>query len=175
MKDLPEFMELESKRHIHRSMTENPELWVSAALYSAMGLDEDGERFALVMQADEVKRAKSIAEWLHEVSAYDASSLRRGGKNRSENPDLPARSLFLLESIVKLMEIIGAPHSLIEDLRHLTRRDQPIAAQRRAKMQAILISRPELSERKAADIIAYDPTLLGEDIEAKRIFRLPKV
>lgn len=174
MSELPPWMRADADEHIRKSMNNYPELWITAARYAATGMTSP-DRLALIMEATEIIQTKSVPEWLRAVETFDASDLKRGGKNRSTNPDRPARAFYLAEAICRLLQIVGASDSLEVDLRTLLGSSLPHEAKRRADMQGALIEYPELSNRQVAGKIRYDPSLLGEELASGLLRRIPKM
>ncbi|WP_420608010.1 hypothetical protein [Novosphingopyxis sp.] len=147
---MPPFMSDDSQRHIRQSMEEAPEIWIEAARFDSMRALKHPERLAHILAAQDVARSQSIGEWRHEASSHPHDDLARGGKTAKENPDKLARAYFLALALRRLLELVDAPSSIADDLQDVLGPHLSTKSDCRAKLQKVLIDRPELSDNKTA-------------------------
>lgn len=146
MSEVPAFMHEESEKHLRQSMQEHPELWIEAARFNSIGGKGREARIAAILDAKDIGKANSVAEWLHEVSNSTSFDLQAGGRTSGDNPDRPARAYYLRAAVLRLLELVGAPSALSDDLEHFLKISQPADANKRADLQQVLIAKPELGD-----------------------------
>lgn len=172
MKEAPSFMADAAQQHLAQSMRQNPELWIAAARFASVGPNV-GDRLATIMAALELSEIKSLPEWLSAMTTYDGVALKRGGDDRVSNPDLPSNAFYLCEAILRLLQLVEAPSALSSDLQWLLKSKMPIKAEKRAKVQGLLISSPEMSRKKMADAAGCSLKMIQKDIDGGVLVRLP--
>lgn len=173
VKEIPAFMADDARAHVAESMRQNPELWAAAARFASVGVDV-GDRLATIMRALELKEIKTVAEWRSTMGLYDGQALQRKGRDRSSNPDMPSNAFYLCQAITRLLELAGAPVELSNDLRWLLHAKLPTSAEKRARVQALLISNPEMSRKKIAREAKCSLKLIQKDIDSGLLVQFPE-
>lgn len=176
MTKVPPFMEEAANVHVRQSMQENPALWIEAARFASVGGIGMEERIATIMEAIEVSKAPSLDCWLAEVAGYSSFNLRGSGRTRGDNPDRPARAYYIQAAVMRLLELVEAPASISEDLKHFLASSQPKHAKKRADLQEVLICRPELSDNVAelAEAAKCSAKLVNRYIDDGTVVRMPE-
>lgn len=173
MSEAPAFMEDAANKHLAQSMRQNPELWIAAARFASVGANI-GDRLATIMAALELREVKSLPEWRGAMASYDGQAFKHKGDDRISNPDLPSNAFYLCEAIIQLLKLTNAPAALSADLRRLLKSKLPTQADKRAKVQGLLISKPEMSRKKIAAEAGCSLKMIQKDLDSGVLVRLPK-
>jgi hypothetical protein len=93
---------------------------------------------------------QSISDWVDIATQYCAMPLEEGGDINKRNPAVTARAIHLRNAIPRLLAIVGAPSSMVEDTRALLKPLCWEGARVRAEVQQAIIRSPREGLRKAA-------------------------
>jgi len=147
---LPDGIDDDVREHVRKNMLENPELWITAARYDSLRGPGREDRIALIMSAIDVGKAATLGEWSFEAQSYSPHGMQFGGRTKGDNPDRPARAFYTQTSVIRLLELVGAPPALVDDVKHLLKTSQPKGSKKRAALQEALIKYPELADSPSA-------------------------
>jgi len=143
-------MEKDAQEHVRRSMQDNPEIWIAAARFDSLRGANWEERLTLVMAAADIDTASSLADWRHEIRSSYQPLASNPGSGHSKIQDAKARALYIQKALIRLLELVDAPTSILNDARAILELNQPKDASKRAAVQAALIAHPELAENPGA-------------------------
>ena len=182
-KGIPEFMtkhiEENREKWLAESMREDPQFFINAAMYAANNIFKN-DRGLLLEEALKLKDIQVLGEWKAEMGMYPTAEMGKDDAKRTRNsnmpppsPDLPFRAFYLLEAVVKLLEIVNAPAAMGSDLRLFMESRLPRTAAERAMMQKALIDHPTWSDTKIAKKYVYDQTRMRKEIANGQLRRYP--
>lgn len=174
---MPDFMVEASRQWTAELMHEDPQFFINAAMYVGNSNPDriPSERVLLLEEALKLKDIRALGEWKAEMEMYPTEPLGKDDLSRTSNHDMPFRAFYLIEAVVKLLEITDAPESMRKDLRLFMQSRMPRTAKKRGKIQKALIDHPAWSDTKIATTYKYDLTRMRAEIENGQLRRCPVI
>ena len=133
----------------------------------AMGkiIDPDDDEKAylhLLIQATFFKDVYSVDEWHQYASSYPTTALTEDQATSSASSMVKVRAHFLKEALSRLLNLLGAPAAMIDDLQSILGLHQPRSAEVRGEAQRALIADPTASARAIAKKLRKRKNKFGE-------------
>ena len=107
--------------------------------------------------------SRSLHEWKETANSYPRDALTAEQIGTGQNPDVQMRAHFLKLGITRLLELIAAPPTMVEDARAILDLHTPAGAEVRAAAQAEWCKDPKTNLRAIARKLGCDYRQLYKD------------
>jgi hypothetical protein len=134
---------------------DNPELFIERARFFGH-YSNDPVRFGLLLHTDMFREAFYLDDWKLIAEKYPPFPLEADDLTRNDNADIPVRAHYLRKALTQLLQIIGAPGVMIEDVDRFFSGFRPGHADKYADAQQVLLENEtagvtEISKRSGLD------------------------
>lgn len=147
-------------------------LVVRARFYGSYA--NDPVRLAALELSEDYSQARDVGEWQYYAETYPVPALQAEKLTKFENEDIPIRAYCLDKSLRRLMEIAGAPETMIADFALIMSAHTPKGAEGYARAQEVLIDNPTASISDISKLSKLDRSTIHVQLKKGGLIRPEK-